>query len=210
MHNPDVTIAREIITGGFGGPSKLAAFYDDWSLSTVYDWTNNGIPKWRREAVARAAFRAGKQVLTRLRKAHLDYLDPDGNVRAANIQPDKPETGRARAKQGATRAENKTNKVRPGWSDDALAFVRVYALTHLEFIIEDAKNWAYQNGLDAAHSDGAWGHVPVRAASAGYIMRMEGYAEKSTNPNRHGTPSRSWRSLIYDPNAAESAPTVKE
>lgn len=67
--------------------------------------------------------------------------------------------------EGIAAATEHAEKVRPGWTDDAVAMVGRYA-DHIKapFLIEDARAWAYEQGLDEPPSLSAWGAVPRRAA----------------------------------------------
>ena len=72
--------------------------------------------------------------------------------------------------EGIAAATEHAEKVRPGWTDDAVEMIRRY-VDHIKapFLIEDARAWAYQQGLDEPPSLSAWGAVPRRAAKLGII-----------------------------------------
>ena len=196
MANDDITLSSDILVNVFGGPSKVAAHDQNIKLSTAYSWTRDGIPKHRRETVAIAAYEMG--LASKLRAAHREFLDPDGRIAALNIQTVPKVTAAQKAKRAIAKVKDKAEQLRPGWTAEAGDWLYRYAETHDEFIVEDAKQWAYDQGFDPPHNDGAWGHV-TRTASAKNYIKFIRYAEKSDNANRHGTPSRLWRSLIYTP-----------
>lgn len=104
-------------------------------------------------------------------------------------------TAQALAEEGAQKAADHANAIEPGWSDRAYALLQSYAASHLEFMLEDVRNWAHRIGFPQAPSARAWGAVALRGARERLILRA-GY-RKTQNPLAHGTPATLWRSLIY-------------
>lgn len=92
------------------------------------------------------------------------------------------------------RVESKAEKDWPGWRLAALRYVKLYCFERrANFIAEDLVAASKAYGLEQAADDKAWGPVFKAAARAGYIAFV-GWAN---SPNRHLSPTRQWRSLIY-------------
>lgn len=80
----------------------------------------------------------------------------------------------------------------PGWSDRAFKFVKRFADINKgrEFMAENIRVWAYENGLDVPINDQgeprerAWGGVMARAIRA-YVVKNIG-SRKTSNINAHG------------------------
>jgi len=91
---------------------------------------------------------------------------------------------REAAETGMALAEDKANRDRWGWSDDAMHGIEMYCLAHADdqFLAEQVRAWAEGMGLvDAPDNGRAWGAVFKKAARLGVIRRV-GYApSKSSN-----------------------------
>lgn len=80
------------------------------------------------------------------------------------------EAGDQGAIEGMERALSAAGKV---WRDEAYATLAAYVRQHDHpFVIPEARDWAYDQGLDFPPSDRAWGGVVKRAAGAGLIRRV--------------------------------------
>src|SRR5512135_1404496 len=95
--------------------------------------------------------------------------------------------------KGIAQAHEHAEKVRPGWTNDAVALVAQYAAkVEAPFLIEDAKAWAYEHGLDKPPSDSSWGAVPRRAARDGWIHNT-GHMAKTRSPGGHKDEKVLWK-----------------
>lgn len=99
------------------------------------------------------------------------------------------------AAEGMTRALDHADRTQEGWSARAYQLLEQYAVSHFEFMTEDARNWAHRFGLPQAPSARAWGAVALRACRDRIIVKA-GY-RKTANPLAHATPATLWRSQIY-------------
>jgi hypothetical protein len=81
----------------------------------------------------------------------------------------------------------------PGWTGEALGYLKLYAEFHQEFISEECSAASHKAGLVKAHDPRAWGQVFRAAAKAG-VIRKDGYAISN---NRNRSPTVKWRSLVY-------------
>ena len=166
-----------------GGMTRLAEALDT-PVQTVHSWKQNGVPRWRRAPIVRKAVELG----IALPDSILDYLDPD---RAATNEATAP-SAESLAAEGIARSAEHAEAVREGWGDDAYGYLERYvAVTPDEFLGEELKRWAYDNGLDEPVNESAWGSV-IRRASRAKLIEFVGFA-KSKNASRHGTPGRLWR-----------------
>ncbi len=118
------------------------------------------------------------------------------------------ERGRA---AGMLRAEMTAERHSPGWKDEALEWVRRYALANEGFHCEEVLLMAASFGFVAPASPRAWGPVMTLAAKQGYVLSQG--PRKKRSAGSHQTPAVWWKSLIYrgEPRQApDSAPTLKE
>lgn len=108
-------------------------------------------------------------------------------------QPDLLSWGEAqrKANEGMARAVEHADRVKPSWSERALAALQVYCLKHEEFTAEEARAAMHKGGLPKPTDGRAWGWVFRKASNLGWIHRV-GYA-----PRRCGnmTPTIRWASL---------------
>lgn len=102
---------------------------------------------------------------------------------------------REAASDGMERAAEHADRVEPGWRDRAYWHLQVYAATHREFMTEDVRVWAYENGLPQPPDGRAWGAVTVQAAKNGFIV-LDRYQKTRIRP-AHATPRPVWRSRLY-------------
>jgi len=92
---------------------------------------------------------------------------------------------REAADTGMALAEDRANRQKWGWSDDALHGIEMYCLAHSDdqFLAEDVRAWCETEMaiVGAPESGKAWGAVFKRAARLGIIHHV-GYApSKSSN-----------------------------
>lgn len=99
------------------------------------------------------------------------------------------------AKQGINAAIEHADHAEDGWSERAYSLFIDFAARHAEFMTEDVRRWATDEGLNGAPSARAWGAVALRACREGIIAKA-GY-RRTQNPSAHGTPATLWRSAIY-------------
>lgn len=86
------------------------------------------------------------------------------------------------AVDGMTRAVEHANRKSPDWDVHAFDFLMRYARLRNEgFLIEDAREWAYERGLERPPDDRAWG-APIRfAANHGLLVRCGTANARSSN-----------------------------
>jgi hypothetical protein len=87
------------------------------------------------------------------------------------------------AVDGMTRAVDHANRKSPDWEAYAFLFLMRYArLRNEPFLIEDAREWAYSQGLDLPPDGRAWGAVTRFAATRHHLVRCgTGNARSSNN-----------------------------
>lgn len=69
-----------------------------------------------------------------------------------------------------------------GWSIRALDYFEQFCVEAPEtFMVEDARDWCYGQGLDKPHDDRAWGAIVRRASGKGIIRRAGYAAARSSN-----------------------------
>lgn len=98
-----------------------------------------------------------------------------------------PEQGRAERDKAMDAVESHTDFA---WKQLALQTVRFLALNHQEFVADDL--WGY---IEKPSEPRALGPVMRAAQKQGLIEPTERY---KPNPNRHSTPTRIWRSLLFE------------
>ena len=109
----------------------------------------------------------------------------------------KVSTGAELRDAGIQQAVDHAEQVEPGWSDLAyqfvLEFVNEYAprMGIEEFLTEDVRAWAHNEGLSRPPSARAWGGVIRRAAIAKRI-RSNG-TRQVKNPNAHCANATVWQ-----------------
>lgn len=103
------------------------------------------------------------------------------------------ETGIMARNRGMRRAEQAANTLHGNWSEQALEFVRLYALTSFEFMTEDIRESA-ANIVPEAPSARAWGPIMKKAQKAGYIAFKE--IKQVRNAKAHMANANVWRSLL--------------
>jgi len=99
------------------------------------------------------------------------------------------------AVDGMTQAVEHADQEEPGWSERAYQMLVGYAAHHKEFMTENVRVWATDNGLPKPPTDRAWGAVTLRAARADLIVCV-GY-RKTSVPPAHAAPRSLWQSQIY-------------
>lgn len=97
---------------------------------------------------------------------------------------DTQTSAESRRDVGIETAEEKANRDKVGWSEDAMHGLELYCLAHddKEFLAEEVRDWTAEMSLVGEPENGrAWGGVFQRAARQGMIVRV-GYApSKSSN-----------------------------
>jgi len=78
-----------------------------------------------------------------------------------------------------------------GWSDKALELMRKYAPTVQDFITEDFRLWAEQNGLEKPKEPRAYGALLIRAKKAGIIYATGRYRCMKSEQS-HNCPKMIW------------------
>lgn len=104
-------------------------------------------------------------------------------------------TARELADQGMARAAEHADRVSDGWSDNAYQFLRVYAQACPEFMTEQLRVWAHDEGLPKPPDNRAWGAVVNRAVRDGIIVRDR--FENIRIPPSHSRPMPVWKSRLY-------------
>ena len=73
-------------------------------------------------------------------------------------------------KEGISQSENNAESKNAGWVYAALEYVRTF--NREQFLAEDVRRYAENDGLPLPPSKRAWGGVIVRAKKLGYIKRI--------------------------------------
>lgn len=95
--------------------------------------------------------------------------------------------------EGMQRSTDHADGDAPGWSDDALAFLKQYAEAHDQFVGWYVTKHAELSGKVAAPpTKKAWGSIFTKAQRLGWIEK-NGYRQ---DPNRHANPCPVWASRI--------------
>jgi hypothetical protein len=77
----------------------------------------------------------------------------------------------------------------PSWGDKAYQALLDYP--HPQFMTEDVRKWAHEEGLEKPPQARAWGAVIARAKKEGEIIPIGFKAVK--NPRAHRTPATHWQ-----------------
>jgi len=87
------------------------------------------------------------------------------------------------AVDGMTRAVEHADRKVDDWSGQAFSLLMTYArLRNEPFLIEDAREWAYEQGLELPPDGRAWGAPTRRAAVGHHLVRCgTGNARSSNN-----------------------------
>ena len=103
---------------------------------------------------------------------------------------------RAERDAGMRQATDHAEAETPGWSAQALAYLRQYAERRDRFpgwfVTEEA---ALSGEVPEPPTKKAWGSIFTKAARHGWIVK-DGYRP---DPHRHANPCPVWRSLVYRP-----------
>lgn len=105
-------------------------------------------------------------------------------------------TAQELADQGMARAVEHADAVEDGWSERAYAYLLYFARTNYEFMAEEVRTAAHQEGLPLPPDGRAWGAVIVRG-TADKIITSSGTYRKTRIPPAHSTPRTVWRSNVY-------------
>lgn len=104
--------------------------------------------------------------------------------------PDLFDQARERRDTGIERVIDKADEVSPGWSDAAYTALCQYLKQQPHpFVIEQAREWAEEWGLEHPHDGRAWGAIAQRAHKAGLIQK-HGYAPTHSS---NLSPKVAWR-----------------
>jgi hypothetical protein len=101
-------------------------------------------------------------------------------------------TARELRDEGMKRAVDHAERETPGWQDQAIGHVRVFAGLEHEFMCEEARRFAESRGIAPPPDKRAWGAVMMKCAKLGLIEKVGlGYAK---DPKVHMNPASIWRS----------------
>ena len=118
-----------------------------------------------------------------------------GDVLCDSCRASGQKSTRQMAEEGMNQAVEHADEVSPGWSNAAFERFKEYARSHREFMTEDARVWAHEQGLELPPTARAWGSVTVRAKKEGLIAVLR--YENTKVPPAHAAPRPVWGSLIY-------------
>lgn len=104
---------------------------------------------------------------------------------------DRRPTAMERGIEGAQHALGTADIVEEGWSDRAVRKVQEYARDHAEFMAEDVRTWAHEQGLAPPPDPRAWGGVMLRCVRMGLLTK--GDLRMTSVPPAHASPRRVWR-----------------
>lgn len=109
-----------------------------------------------------------------------------------NPEPEPVQTARTRGHRAADACAAKADTVLDGWTQTASEYLQQFAWRQHRldtWLMEDARAWAYAEGLAQPPDARAWGAV-VRKVEASGLIEACGYAPaKSSN----GSPKVQWR-----------------
>lgn len=96
---------------------------------------------------------------------------------------------------GLLRAAEHAEQSHSGWTEQAVDFVRAYAVMHAgrQFTGEDIRLWAESKRFEYPPHLRAWGNVMLTAAKRGIIKKV-GYA-KTTSANCHEAIATLWEAV---------------
>lgn len=103
-------------------------------------------------------------------------------------------SARQLADEGAQAAADHAERETVDWKKRALKAFEDYARNNTEFLTEDVRVWAHQNGLPGAPDGRAWGHVSKQAVKERFV-EVSGYRNTRIKP-AHAGPRAVYRSLI--------------
>jgi hypothetical protein len=99
------------------------------------------------------------------------------------------------AANGIDRAVAHADRVEAKWSQRAFELLEGYALFNFEFMTEDVRVWATEQGLPTPPDGRAWGAVTLRAVRDKIIVRDR--FQRTRVPPAHSTFRPVWRSQLY-------------
>jgi len=91
------------------------------------------------------------------------------------------------------RAARGASSKRPGWTSEAVLYVRRYAERHREFLTEFVRHWAESNGCPKPGNEKAWGPAIKQAEREG-IVKAVGVARAADSNLSFKV---RWESLVY-------------
>lgn len=93
--------------------------------------------------------------------------------------------------EGISRAVNNANRKINEWAESAYLFLEQYISDHKEnFMVEEIRESAEQNGLPVPPSKRAWGAIIIKAHK-NKLVKPCGFKQTS-NPKAHKTPATLW------------------
>jgi hypothetical protein len=92
---------------------------------------------------------------------------------------------------GIIRSETKQEQLEPGWQDLAIEKLKIYIQSTNQFITEDFRLWAEQNGLSQPPEPRAYGALILKAIKLG-LIRWSGHYQEMKNPKSHNCPKKVW------------------
>lgn len=95
---------------------------------------------------------------------------------------------------GMALSSGRAERTFPGWKDMAFAYVELYARTHESFFPFELVADFERDGYMLPPDDRAFGHVFMRAAKEGLIVRNSNIAK---HPRRHAVAVLGWSSLVF-------------
>jgi hypothetical protein len=92
---------------------------------------------------------------------------------------------------GIIRAEIKQEQIEPGWQDLAIEKLKLFIQSTNQFITEDFRLWAEDNGLSQPPEPRAYGALILKATKLNLIT-WNGHYQEMKNPKSHGCPKKVW------------------
>lgn len=99
--------------------------------------------------------------------------------------------GRMGRDAGMARATSHADHRNAGWSDRAYLKARKFIRRMKLFTAEQARAWAYRNGLEEPTDDRAWGSVLTRLSREGHIRKVS--YRQATGKACHMHPVTLWK-----------------
>lgn len=96
---------------------------------------------------------------------------------------------------GILRAETKQEQIQPGWQDLAIDKLKIYLQFTNEFITEDYRLWAEQNGLSQPPEPRAYGAMIIKSQKLG-LIKWNGNYQEMKEAKSHGCPKKVWKKVL--------------
>jgi hypothetical protein len=120
------------------------------------------------------------------------FLFEPGPGSRAPLAPPAPASPRELGHRAAAAAAAHADQVRAGWLAAACALVERFAERERDgapFLLEEARAWAEEQGLEAPPDKRAWGAVPMALRRRGRLSSCGWAPAKSS----HGSPKVKWQ-----------------